>query len=67
MAIDTRITLVDSLPLTISTNVTTTGKTVDFKDGYTGDHFEGAMPGYGFGVKILFKTITGTAFDMQVL
>lgn len=63
---DTRISLFAGLPLTISTNTTTNGTTIDLKNGYVGDYFEGAQVGYGFGVEILLYTITGTSFNVAI-
>lgn len=63
---ESRVTFISGLPLTISTNTTTTGETIDLKSGYTGDYFEGAMAGYGLGGEILVTSITGTAFELEV-
>lgn len=62
---ETRIDLFANLPLTITTNATTNGNAIDFKDGYTGSYFEGAEVGYGFGVEILLTEIAGTAFNAK--
>jgi len=57
---DPRITLITGTPLTISTATTTNGPTIDFKSGYVGNYFEGSPEGYGFGVEVMFTSITGT-------
>ena len=63
---DTRISLFAGLPVTINSNATLNGTTIDLKSGYVGDYFEGAEVGYGFGVQMLFYTITGTSFNIAV-
>lgn len=63
---DARIAIFDSAPLTINTNTTTNGNTIDLKDGHTGNYFEGAPRGYGVGVELLFYSITGTRIDIAV-
>lgn len=65
---DSRITVFGSSagdPVTISTATTTNGATIDLKSGYVGDYFIGAPAGYGLGVDIIFKTITGTANNVD--
>lgn len=66
MAIDTRVTIFDTVPYTINSNATLTGTTIDLKSGYTGDYFEGAPVGYGLGVRLLFTSITGTSFNLAI-
>lgn len=61
---DARITLFSGAPLIINTNVTTNGDTIDLKDGYTGNYFEGAPRGHGLGVELLFYNVTGTRIDI---
>lgn len=63
---ESRVTLIGSLPLTINSNTTVTGETLDLKSGYTGDYFEGSPAGYGLGGEILITSITGTAFELEV-
>lgn len=57
---DSRVTIFNSTPLTVSTATTTNGATLDLKSGYVGDYFEGSPEGYGVGIKVLFTSITGT-------
>ena len=63
---ESRVTLISGLPLTVSADGTTTGETIDTKDGYVGDYFEGAPAGYGLGGEILLTSITGTAFTVEI-
>lgn len=56
---DARVTIFAGTPLTISTATTTNGETIDFKSGFTGNEFEGAL-GYGLGVEVMFTSITST-------
>lgn len=66
---DTRVTIFSGAPLTINTNVTTNGDTLDLKSGignYVGDYFEGSPNGYGIRVELLFSSITGTRIDIAI-
>lgn len=57
---DPRITVFTSAPVTVSSATTTNGATIDLKDNYTGNYFEGAPEGYGVGVEVMFYDVTGT-------
>ena len=61
---DTRIDILATNPVAVSTDTTTTGETLDLLDGYTGDYKEGAPVGYGIGVKLLFVPTTATGTDI---
>lgn len=63
---DSRLELFTSQPVTISSNTTTNGKTIDLLDNYVGDYSEGAEVAYGIGVEILVYDITGTRIDLQL-
>lgn len=63
---DSRITLFATVPQTINSNTTITGESLDLLNGYTGDYKEGSPAGYGLGGEILFTSITGTAFELEI-
>lgn len=62
---ETRVTIFSGAPVTVNSDTTTTGDTIDLKDNYAGNYFEGAPNGYGVGVELLFSSITGTRIDVD--
>lgn len=63
---DTRITLFDSQPVTVSSNTTVNGTTLDLLENRVGDYKEGAEAGYGIGVEILVVPTSATGTDITL-
>ena len=65
---DSRVTIFNGgAALTVSTNTTVTGDTIDLLNGFVvGSYFEGAPSGYGIGVEIMLSSITGTAYNVEI-
>lgn len=60
---DPRFEIFTSSPITVSTATTTNGATLNLLTlgiDVDGDYWEGAPPGYGLGVEVMFYTITST-------
>ena len=65
---DSRITLITAQPVTVSSDATAFGATLDLKDGYVGDHWYGTGP-YGLPVEFMVSTVvtgTGDGFTLVV-
>lgn len=63
---DTRITLFNSQPVTMSTDTTENGTTLDLLENRVGDYKEGAPAGYGIGVEILVVPTSATGTDITL-
>ncbi len=64
---DSRITVITGGPVTITTDTTTNGATINFEDDRAGNFLTGTFgSGYGLGVELLLDAIGGTAFTVAV-